>query len=48
MWQSPAIFLQQAISDCVIWWFGRQASKGAAVHTASKHRTTIARTLAMD
>jgi hypothetical protein len=46
-WQSPAIFLQHAISDGVICVVGRQASAGIAVHTMSKPNTTMEWHLAM-
>ena len=43
MLQSPAIFLQHAISDGVICVFGRQASAGIASQRASKLKTTTER-----
>jgi hypothetical protein len=33
MWQSPAIFLQHSISECVICGLGRQASAGELIQT---------------
>gem|GEM_PF-96416 len=42
----PSIFLQQAISACVIPWVGRHASAGIAVHKTSKANPTIERHLA--
>ena len=47
MLQLPAIFLQQAISACVICAVGRHASAGAVIHAASKKRTTMVRTRAI-
>jgi hypothetical protein len=43
MWQSPAIFLQHAISNGVICVSGRQASAGMASQTASKLKTAMER-----
>jgi divalent metal cation (Fe/Co/Zn/Cd) transporter len=47
MLQSPAIFLQHAISDGVICVFGRQASAGVASQRASKLKTMMERQRAM-
>ena len=47
MLQSPAIFLQHAISDGVIWVVGRQASAGVASQRASKLKTMMERQRAM-
>jgi hypothetical protein len=47
MLQSPAIFLQHAISDGVICVFGRQASAGIASQRASKLKTMMERQRAM-
>jgi hypothetical protein len=47
MWQSPAIFLQQAISACVIAAFGRQAKAGTAVHVKTSTNTNMERHFAM-
>jgi hypothetical protein len=43
IWQSPAIFLQHAISAAVICGFGRHASAGIASHRASKTNTMTER-----
>ena len=43
MLQSPAIFLQQSISACVMCGLGRQASAGAANQIASRTITTMDR-----
>jgi hypothetical protein len=43
MWQSPAIFLQQAISPDVIFAVGRQASTGVTVHKITRETTTMRR-----
>jgi hypothetical protein len=43
MLQSPAIFLQHAISDGVICVFGRQANAGGASQRASKLKTMMER-----
>ena len=43
MRQSPAIFLQHAISAAVIWEFGRHASAGIASHRASNPKTMTVR-----
>jgi hypothetical protein len=43
MWQSPAIFLQQSISACVICGLGRQASAGAEDQIARRANTTMDR-----
>jgi hypothetical protein len=47
MWQSPAIFLQQAISASVMCELGRQANKGVIIHNTSKTTITLGRTLAI-
>jgi hypothetical protein len=47
MWQSPAIFLQHAISTAVICELGRHASAGVASHTATKLNAKIERNRAM-
>jgi hypothetical protein len=41
MWQSPAIFLQHAISEGVIWELGRQASAGVPIHRQSRHSAIL-------
>jgi hypothetical protein len=41
MWQSPAIFLQQAISVSVISALGRQAKAGVAIHVKSRTNTNM-------
>ena len=43
MWQLPAIFLQQAISACVIEGFGRQAKAGIAVHAKTSRNANMER-----
>jgi len=43
MWQSPAIFLQQAISAGVICGLGKQASAGVATQRVTKPKTKSAR-----
>lgn len=43
MWQSPAIFLQQSISACVICGLGRQASAGVETQIARRTNTTMDR-----
>ena len=48
MWQSPAIFLQQAISACVMVAFGRQAKAGIAVHDKTRANTNMERHFAMN
>jgi len=47
MWQSPAIFLQQAISACVMVGLGRHARAGVAVQTNNKMNANVQRHLAM-
>jgi integrase len=47
MWQSPAIFLQQAISASVIVEVGRQASAGVAVQTKTRAKANGGRHFAM-
>jgi hypothetical protein len=47
MLQSPAIFLQHAISPFVICELGRHASAGIASHRASKLKTMMERHRAM-
>ena len=47
MWQSPAIFLQQAISARVIVAFGRQAKAGIAVHVKTRTNANMERHFAM-
>lgn len=47
MWQSPAIFLQQAISAAVMSADGRQARAGRAVHKRSRPKAKIERHLAI-
>jgi hypothetical protein len=47
MWQSPAIFLQQAISACVMVEAGRQASAGVAVQTKIRMNANAGRHFAM-
>jgi len=48
MWQSPAIFLQQAISACVIVAFGRQAKAGIAVQAKTRANTSMERHFAIN
>ena len=43
--QSPAIFLQQAISDCVICGLGRQANAVGAAHATTNTNASICRNL---
>jgi hypothetical protein len=45
--QSPAIFLQQAISTCVICGFGRQANAVGAAHAKTTTNASIRRNLPM-
>lgn len=45
MWQSPAIFLQQAISACVMLGLGKQANAGTADHARISTNATIGRHL---
>jgi hypothetical protein len=47
MWQSPAIFLQHAISTVVICELGRHASAGVVSHTATMLNAKIKRHRAM-
>lgn len=47
MWQSPAIFLQHAISAAVICTLGKQASAGVARKKATKHNAKTDRQHAM-
>ena len=44
MLQSPAIFLQHAISASVIWGLGRHASAGMAVHTKTNQTQVLSGT----
>ena len=46
--QSPAIFLQQAISACVIVVLGKQAKAGIAVHKKTRQNTNIERHFVID
>lgn len=46
IWHSPTIFLQQAISSCVMVRFGRQASAGIAIHKKSNPNTMTVRNFA--
>jgi hypothetical protein len=48
MWQLPAIFLQQAISACVIKGFGRQAKAGIAVHAKTSRNANMKRHFAIN
>jgi hypothetical protein len=47
IWQSPAIFLQQSISACVIAGLGRHARTGIAVHNVTKLNRNMERPFAM-
>jgi hypothetical protein len=48
IWQSPAIFLQQAISACVMVAFGKQAKAGIAVHAKTRTNTNVERNFPMN